>query len=169
MRQNGAIIALVRHRLTVLPGDETGTNGEVPSPESRTWAVQCLTRICKDTTDKLGLRGYFPNQEQARNDGTIEALLALLKIADEPLQLSAVACLRMLLNQNETTIAHMFACGGDTALVDLASDVQFSATGDVRTAAAECMASMGVGAPDPNDTPRPSPRNLYVAIDADED
>jgi hypothetical protein len=64
----------------------------------------------------------------------------------------------------------MFSIGGDTELVDLASDVQFSASGETRTAAAETMASMGVGARDPNDTPRPSPRNLYMEVkDADEE
>jgi hypothetical protein len=120
MRNEGAIVALVRHRLAVAPpaardgsggdntiGDYPGTNGVTPSPESRTWAVQCLTRICKDPHDKMGLLGHPANQARAREEGAFEALVGVLKPPGsgfpphEPLQLAAVACLRMLLSQNE--------------------------------------------------------------------
>ena len=60
MRRQGAVRALVEHRLRIRA--EGGTNDEEPRPKSRTWAVECLTRICKDPFDKLGLKGHLLRQ-----------------------------------------------------------------------------------------------------------
>ena len=141
MRNEGAIVALVRHRIAVAPrpadrdgsgddantiGDYPGTNGVTPSPGSRTWAVQCLTRICKDPHDKMGLLGHPVNQARAREEGAFEALVGVLKPPGsgfpphEPLQLAAVACLRMLLSQNEVRSSAAVAAAAAAAAASYA-------------------------------------------------
>ena len=52
-----------------------------------------------------------------------------------------IAAILALFVCSQANIAHMFAIGGDEELVALASDVQFSASGETRTAAAETSAA----------------------------
>jgi hypothetical protein len=122
------------------------------SYESMMWAVAALGRTARFN--------HFRNQERAVAEGALKVLLVLLRQPAPALQMATIACICLLLDNHKENIDRMVGLEGDQHLIMLSSDVKITGTGEVRTAAAQALTVMGCSAPDPNDTPRPSPRYM---------
>merc|ERR1711934_982739 len=94
---------------------------------SRAWGANTLARVIKDCKE---------NQDAARGEGAMVALLELLDVPVTETQLAAIGCIKRMLENNDANKTEMYQLEGDARLIALSSEVDFEASGEVRNTAA---------------------------------